>query len=74
MMKNTILNQTGKHFNLNRKNSPTKNNIMAIIVAAENGKNNVPQAKIIKIPANILLPVIDMYSFIHLPFFVMYIK
>ena|GEM_PF-2138051 len=47
---------------------------MAIIVAAENGKNNVPQAKIIKIPANILLPVIDMYSFIHLPFFVMYIK
>ena len=73
-MKNTMFNQVGKHFNLNRKNSPVKNNIMAMIVAAETGKNNVPQAKIIKIPANIRLPTIDIYSFIHLPFFVMYIK
>lgn len=73
-MKNTMFSQTGKHFNLKRKNSPVKNNIMAIIVAAENGKNNVPQAKIIKIPASIRLPTIDIYSFIHLPFFVMYIK
>jgi hypothetical protein len=74
MMKNTIFNQTGKHFNLKRKNSPVRNNIMAIIVAAENGKNNVPQAKIIKIPASILLPVIDMYSFIHFFLSLLHIK
>lgn len=45
MMKNTILNQTGKHSSLNRKNSPTRNNIIAMIVAAENGKNKVPHAR-----------------------------
>jgi len=45
MMKNTMFSQVGKHFNLNRKNSPVKNNIMAMIVAAENGRNKVPHAK-----------------------------
>ncbi len=45
MMKNTMLSQVGKHSSLNRKNSPVKNNIMAMIVAAENGKNNRAHAR-----------------------------
>lgn len=45
MMKNTMLSQVGKHSSLNRKNSPVRNNIMAMIVAAENGRNKVPHAK-----------------------------
>lgn len=45
MMKNTMLSQVGKHSSLNRKNSPVRNNIMAMIVTAENGKNNRAHAR-----------------------------